>query len=392
MLFHTVTFDGERVGTIYLQRDLKDMGFRLTEYTWIMLVVLVLSWFASFILCSQTQKLISGPIDHLTETAGRVISEHNYSIRAERRSDDEIAILVDRFNEMMERILQRDRDLQKAQDELEDRVSSRTMELRQEIRIRERTESELRKATFAAEESNRAKSSFLATMSHELRTPLNAIIGYSEMLEEDAAEAGQGSCVEDLRKIKKAGRHLLSLINEALDLSKVEAGRMEVFLKWVNVSEMLSDAADTARPLAAKNGNQLLVERHWQGEEFYTDPTKFRQSLFNLLSNACKFTENGTVKLELDSEQADGKEWLLWRVQDTGIGISQEQSCKLFKPFSQIDASIDRKYSGTGLGLAISQKLCQLLGGRIDVSSEPGKGSTFTIRHAAGPDPNAQCS
>ncbi len=380
ILFHDVLLEGDRVGAVYVERDLRDMAERLTGYLWIAGGVFLVALIAALAASMRLQALIAKPILHLANVAGRVATGNNYTLRAERTSDDELGFLSEQFNEMMEGILARDLALRKAQDELEDRVAERTVELEQEVAERRRAEEELRAAKLVAEESNRAKSAFLANMSHELRTPLNAIIGYSEMLEEDAEAAGQDGCVVDLRKVKNAGHHLLALINDILDLSKIEAGRVELHWEWVSVDDVVRNAIETAQPLAARRGNELRVERRWQGQEMYVDPVRFRQSLFNLLSNACKFTENGRVTLELDAEQSGGADWMLWRVRDTGIGIHPESQSRLFQSFSQIDSSAARKYGGTGLGLAISQKLCNFMGGEITVESKAGEGSAFTIR------------
>jgi signal transduction histidine kinase len=380
LLFHDVMFEGERVGVVYVERDLRDLIGRLAGYVGIIAVMLVLSLLAALAASARFQDLIARPIVHLAEVAAGVSAGNNYQLRAERFSNDELGFLTDRFNEMLDGISARDAALRRAQDELEDRVRERTAELEQEVRERRRAEAESRAAKLAAEESNRAKSTFLANMSHELRTPLNAIIGYSEMLEEDATAAGQAGYVDDLRKVKNAGHHLLALINDVLDLSKIEAGRVEMHWEWVRVEDVIRDAVETAEPLAARRGNKLTVERRWEGECICVDPMRFRQSLFNLLSNACKFTENGSVTLEIDHQPGEDGGASLWRVRDTGIGISPDSRSRLFQSFSQIDASAARKYGGTGLGLAISQKLCQFMGGEILVDSEPGKGSTFTIR------------
>ena len=379
-LNHTVRLDGEKVGTLYLRRDLDDMWSRLTQYGSILAGMLVLSVLAALLVSSSVQGVISRPILHLAQTAERVRSDNNYSIRAVKETEDELGLLVDRFNEMMERILQRDRELQQAQDGLELRVDERTLELKQEVAERRRIERDLIAAKQTAEESSRSKSAFLANMSHELRTPLNAIIGYSEMLAEEAVEKGQAPLVADLGKIRSSGKHLLELINDVLDLSKIEAGRVEVRKEWVSISDVIREAVSTAQPLARRANNRLVVERDWAGEQFYTDAVKFRQSLLNLLSNACKFSENGTVTLGVRDEVEGGRRWLLWSVTDTGIGISPEGIRKLFQSFSQVDSSATRKYGGTGLGLAISKRLCQLMGGDITVESQPGVGSTFTIR------------
>jgi signal transduction histidine kinase len=379
-LFHVVTLDGESIGTVYVRRDLSQAGARLRQYLWIVLAVLVASSLVTLVVSSRLQALITRPILALAETATRVARENNYAIRAERLSDDEIGLLTARFNEMMSRILARDKALQKAQDQLEQRVQERTLELEQEIQERRRIEQKLLAANRLAEESSRAKSAFLANMSHELRTPLNAVIGYSEMLEEDAQERGDKASVDDLRKIGTAGRHLLALINDILDLSKIEAGRMELRPEWLRVEELVYEVVTTVEPLVRKNRNRLTVQREWPGEVVWADAVRFRQSLVNLLSNACKFTENGTVTLELAEQHRQDGRWLLWRVRDTGIGISRDNLTKLFQSFSQVDSSTTRRHGGTGLGLAISQRLCQMMGGEITVEGEVGKGSAFTIR------------
>ncbi len=293
-----------------------------------------------------------------------------------------VGALVDRFNEMMTQIQYRDAELQAARDRLEERVAARTRELEAEVAERRRVQDDLVAAKQAAEASNQAKSTFLANMSHELRTPLNAIIGYSELLEETVRDGDYGGlqeCVDDLRKIHAAGRHLLELVNEVLDLSKIEAGRMEVHLHPVRIPEIITEVASTVAPLARINRNRLVIRAGHAGDSLYADPTRFRQCLLNLLGNACKFTEDGTISLEVTQATAEGRVWVLWRVSDTGIGIAPDQVSKLFRPFSQIDNSTTRKHGGTGLGLAISERLCRMMGGRITVESELGRGSAFTI-------------
>jgi len=228
------------------------------------------------------------------------------------------------------------------------------------------------------EVANRHKSEFLASMSHELRTPLNAIIGYSEMLEEEAQDLGAEAFTPDLRRINAAGKHLLELINAVLDLSKIEAGRMDLYLETFSVP-LLSEIAAVIRPLADKNGNRVEVRCDPAVGQMRADLTKVRQALFNLLSNACKFTERGTVSLAVCQEAREGGGVIVFDVSDTGIGMTEEQLRRLFQDFSQAEASTSRRYGGTGLGLALSRRLCRLMGGDITVTSEPGRGSTFTI-------------
>jgi signal transduction histidine kinase/CheY-like chemotaxis protein len=234
---------------------------------------------------------------------------------------------------------------------------------------------ELEQARELSEVANRTKSQFLANMSHELRTPLNAIIGYSEILQEDAADNGQEQLVPDLKKIEGAGRHLLGLINDILDLSKVEAGKMEVFIEEIDISSLVEEVGAIIRPLVAKNGNTLELQVASDVSSMRTDRTKVKQCLLNLLSNASKFTRNGRLTLAI--ERADRA--VEMTISDTGIGMSPEQLGRLFQAFSQADASTTKKFGGTGLGLAITRHFCRLLGGDISVASRVGEGSTFKI-------------
>jgi signal transduction histidine kinase/DNA-binding response OmpR family regulator len=234
--------------------------------------------------------------------------------------------------------------------------------------------------------ANQHKSDFLANMSHELRTPLNAIIGYSEMLEEEAGDLRQDAFVPDLQKIHGAGKHLLSLINNVLDLSKIEAGKMDLYLEDFAIAPMVQEITATVKPLIEKNANRLQIHCADGLGSMRSDLTKVRQTLFNLLSNACKFTEQGTITLEVDRESVNGDEWINFSVRDSGIGMSPEQTLKLFQAFTQADTSTTRKYGGTGLGLAISQKFCQMMGGEITVESVLGQGSRFTVRIPADVD------
>jgi signal transduction histidine kinase/DNA-binding response OmpR family regulator len=250
----------------------------------------------------------------------------------------------------------------------------------EDVTERRRAEEEVAKAKEASEAANRTKSLFLANMSHELRTPLNAIVGYSEMLQEEAAEQKLDSFVADLEKINASGRHLLALINDILDLSKIEAGKMDLYIESFDLNTLIDEVASTIQPMIAKNANELHIDRSADLGGMRADQVKVRQALFNLVSNAAKFTHEGSITLRAERQRMDGAEWIEFRVTDTGIGLSAEKIVKLFQDFTQADASTTRKFGGTGLGLALTRRFCQMMGGDVTVRSVPGEGSTFTIK------------
>ncbi len=287
-------------------------------------------------------------------------------VRAEVKGPLEITVMARAFNSMMHALEERDKALREQNEQLEQRVVERTRELAV--------------ARDKALQASQAKSAFLANMSHELRTPLNAVIGYSELLLEVAEEENLDEFNADLNKIKGAGEHLLGLISDILDFSKIEAGKMELYIEEFSIAAMIHNVQTVSEPLAQKTGNQLQITTPEDIGTITADETKLRQVLINLLGNACKFTEHGHVSLYVESHNLDNEDWIHFAVVDTGIGMSIDQSEKLFQDFTQADTSTTRKYGGTGLGLSISQRFCEMMGGTICVESVMGKGSTFTVQ------------
>ena len=290
---------------------------------------------------------------HVLKIGADTLGAGKLEYRIPVQSKDELGDLAAAFNDMGE-------GLRSAQAELRQR------------------QHELEVLTDEAQSANRAKSQFLANMSHELRTPMNAIIGYSEMLTDEAEDLGLQHFIPDLKKIRTAGKQLLALINDILDLSKIEAGKVELHHEEFDVRDMINDVATISEPLATKNSNTLVI--NVAEGVMYSDLTRIRQILFNLLSNACKFTQFGTVELTVTGESLPGGDFMKFQVKDFGIGMTPEQVSRVFEAFAQADSSTTRKYGGTGLGLAITKKFCEMMNGTIDVESEIGKGTTFTVR------------
>ena len=375
-IYRPVIVKGERIGTVYLCSGLEELGERERHYLMIVIGVTAAASATALLLVMRMQRLISGPLLHLAETAREFTTKGKYTVRARKYCDDEVGQLTDCFNEMLEQMQFRDAELAAHRDHLESQVELRTEELTQLNR-------QLTLEKDRAEAASRAKSAFLANMSHEIRTPMTAIVGYADlMLEPGQSLSDRQDC---LQVIRRNGRHLLDLINDILDLSKIEAGKMTVEPVPTNLPEVLSDLISLMRPRASAKGLDFALEvEGLLPSRIMNDPLRLRQILMNLTGNAIKFTSTGGIRLRVKLENDSRKPMLRFDVVDTGIGIAADQLPRLFHAFSQADDSMTRRFGGTGLGLAISQRLATLLGGGITVQSTPGKGSTFTVRVATG--------
>ena len=345
----------------------------------VFLAVFVVAGVVGVLRLQRAREALLEPIFNLSFAFKRIVSVGNFRERAEKPDAVEFAELAEQFNLLLARVEQQDKAVADVKARYDKQMEEHTRATQTELEQQRQTLKDLVLAKAAAEETSLAKSAFLFNMSHELRTPLNAIMGYSELLKEEAEDEAAAQRAKDVGKILGAGRHLLMLINAVLDLSKIEAGRLELEAEHFDVAQLLSDVVSTSEPLAAAQNNTLTLKVADGLGAMHSDATKVRQVLLNLLGNASKFTTNGTITLEVERAR-QLSDWIVFRVKDTGIGMSPEEQKGLFREFKQGRTAQQRPDRGSGLGLAISQALCQLMGGVIQAESELGVGSTFTVR------------
>lgn len=374
-----VPWQRQKLGTIYIETSLNPLRERVWRFLRIAGTLVLVAVGIAFLFASELQRFISGPIQKIRRTMNRVSTERDYSLRVEKHANDDVGELIDGLNRMLSKIQRRDRKLLEAQDDLEARVAERTSDLTREIAERTRVEQDLLVAKELAEAGSRAKSQFLANMSHELRTPLNAVIGYSELLEEEARESGHSAYIPDLTRIQSSAKHLLSIIDDVLDLSKIEAGKVQLDRQRFSLEAVIGEIVAVARSLAERNGNTVSAKISGNVGFVEADPTRVRQVLLNLVSNACKFTSSGSILISAERIRQQDDQVVI-HVTDTGIGMTPEQIQGLFRDFTQADSSTTRRFGGTGLGLSISRRFSRMMGGDITVTSAPGKGSTFSFR------------
>jgi signal transduction histidine kinase/CheY-like chemotaxis protein len=381
-VLRTVTFKHTKVGSISIISDLAILRQQVQRYSRISAALLVLCVLIAFLVSSKLLQMIVSPVLRLAAVATKVSGEKDYSLRAqERDGNDEVSLLVGSFNQMLEGIQQRDAALKTVNDQLETRVRERTEELRSEVEEHKKTEAEMRRAKDAAEEASRAKSEFLANMSHEIRTPLNGVMGMTDLALGTELTAEQR---EYLETVKLSADSLLSVINDILDFSKIEAGKAELDIRPFNLRDALEGVMRTLALRADEKGLELLCELAPETPEIVRgDSSRIGQVILNLVGNAIKFTHEGEVGLKVEVESRQENDRILhFTVSDTGIGIPPQKHGLIFDAFAQADTSTTRQYGGTGLGLSISSRLVDLMGGRIWLESEVGRGSRFhfTVR------------
>ena len=377
-LFHPIIDDRGEVGVVYLKANTREFDEQVNSHATMIVAVTLCSLAVALLFASMMQSLITRPILQLAEAARIITTDDDYSIRVSTDSRDELRFLYDSFNQMVEKIQSSQAELKQARDEMEHRVDQRTQQLLDEILQREQMQHELVRAKESAEAASEAKSRFLANMSHEIRTPLNGILGFTDYILLHDHNIREADRCDYLRIIKKSGEGLLLLINDILDLSKIEAGQMDFEQVHFSPHSVIAEVTSILRPKAREK--DISLEYHWNGlvpDHIESDPVRFRQLLMNLIGNAVKFSEVGRVDVVARLDQAAQK--LKIDVVDTGVGIPEETLAKLFTPFTQGDSSVTRRFGGTGLGLSICKNIVKGLGGEIGATSEVGKGSVFTF-------------
>ncbi len=387
-LMHPIRDEGEITGHLYVHARLDGFLLDMLHFMKIIGLLTLAALGIAALLAHRLQQGITVPINSLTDAASRITNEHDFSIRVGGQAEAELGRLQEAFNCLLEHVERSERELQESHDRLEQRVADRTSQLSQEIERRAQTQLELEQACDAAQAASQAKSEFLANMSHEIRTPMTAILGFADLLmaDGDLIQAPPRR-VESIRTIQRNGEHLLSIINDILDLSKIEAGKMSFERISTSPPQIIGDVLSLMQVRATSKN--LTLEVVWDGlipETIQSDPTRLRQVLVNLLGNAVKFTEVGGVSIRTSLDLSDPAEpRLKFVIRDTGIGMTQAQLDTIFGAFAQADTSMTRRFGGTGLGLAISRRFAEMLGGKISVASTPNEGSTFTLTVATGP-------
>ncbi len=373
VLVRSIVFEGKPMGTVYIRSDVQELDSGLKRYVGIASIVLAVCLVAALLVSSIFSRAVAQPIIHLAKLARAVSRQKNYAVRAPRmHSSGELAILIDAFNEMLGQIQENEKDLREGRDELELRVKERTSELENAKKEVEAYSFSIVRAKEELERSSKFKDQFLSTMSHELRTPLNAVMGFSELLTEERYGPLNDRQQRYVKHIHTGGKHLLSLINDILDLSKIEAGRLQLTVENVPVPTSFAEVVDTMHALAGRKSQTLLQEAP-SGLSVRADPTRFKQVLMNLIGNAIKFTpEGGEIRLSAHRLE----DVVRVEVRDSGPGIPLEEQERIFEAFYRLGET-DKKTEGTGLGLAITRRLVELHGGKLGLESRPGSGSCF---------------